>query len=306
MRTARSLLIIALLAGTALVAGCSSSGSKRSGGYYKDDGPGSSIPASIESTPDAVPRIEAQSRGTSRPYVIFGKRYVPLTGERAFRQEGRASWYGRKFHGNKTANGEIYDMYAMTAAHPTLPIPSYARVTNLSNGKSVIVRINDRGPFHPGRIIDLSYAAAWKLGYIAAGSAQVEVELLTPDLIAALAGNRRQAAAPPAAATAIAAATPVPPPQAALPGEPRQDLALDTQANGVFLQLAAFSARDNAESFRARIYRELDWLTGSIRILQQDGLFRLHVGPYRDRAEAGSMAERLRAELQLTPMIVVR
>ncbi len=98
-----------------------------------------------------------------------------------FRQRGTASWYGKRFHGKKTASGEPYDMYAMSAAHPTLPIPSYARVTNLANGRSVIVRVNDRGPFHAGRVIDLSYAAAHKLGYIAQGSAQVEVEAIIPE-----------------------------------------------------------------------------------------------------------------------------
>ncbi len=179
MSTIHRYLAITLIAAAALVAGCSSSGSKRGGGYYKDDGPGSNIPANIEAIPDAVPKIEVHSRGTSRPYVIFGKRYVPLTGERAFRQTGRASWYGRKFHGNKTANGETYNMYAMTAAHPTLPIPSYARVTRVSNGRSIIVRINDRGPFHSGRIIDLSYTAAAKLDLIKHGSGQVVVEAIT-------------------------------------------------------------------------------------------------------------------------------
>ena len=167
-----------------IIAGCSSSGSKR-GGYYKDDGPGSDPPAAIQAIPDASPQIEPHHRATKRPYVVFGKRYIPMSGDRPFRQEGIASWYGRKFHGNKTANGETYDMYAMTAAHPTLPIPSYARVTRVSNGRSVIVRINDRGPFHSSRIIDLSYVAASKLGLIGPGSGRVIVEAITHDDIRA-------------------------------------------------------------------------------------------------------------------------
>ena len=119
-------------------------------------------------------------RFANRPYQVFGKDYVPFASVRPFRQRGMASWYGRKFHGKPTSSGERYDMYAMTAAHTILAIPSYARVTNLSNGRSVIVRVNDRGPFHPERIIDLSYTAAYKLGFVNAGSAQVEVEAILP------------------------------------------------------------------------------------------------------------------------------
>ncbi|WP_245152430.1 septal ring lytic transglycosylase RlpA family protein [Allopusillimonas soli] len=164
----------------AVLAGCAGPGGS-GGGYYKDDGPGTNIPANIQSIPNAVPRIETHARANFRPYTVFGKRYVPISAEQPFRETGTASWYGRKFQGNKTANGEIYDMYAMTAAHPTLPLPSYARVTRVATGKSVIVRINDRGPFHSSRIIDLSYAAAAKLGLIKRGSGKVIVEAITND-----------------------------------------------------------------------------------------------------------------------------
>jgi rare lipoprotein A len=150
------------------------------GGYYKDDGPGEKPPANLAELPVPEPRVEPLHRYANRPYKVFGTDYVPLAQLQPFRQRGTASWYGKRFHGQKTASGEIYDMYAMTAAHPTLPIPSYARVTHLSNGRSVVVRINDRGPFHSARIIDLSYAAAFKLGFTQAGSAQVEVESLLP------------------------------------------------------------------------------------------------------------------------------
>src|SRR5690606_33237751 len=177
MTAARTLTVL-LLTGLLVLAGCSGP-SGRGGGYYKDDGPGSNIPANIESIPDAVPRVEKHSPANFKPYVVFGKRYVPVSDERPFHQTGKASWYGRKFHGKKTANGETYDMYAMSAAHPTLPLPSYARVTRASTGKSVIVRINDRGPFHSSRIIDLSYVAAAKLGIIGPGSGQVIVEAIT-------------------------------------------------------------------------------------------------------------------------------
>jgi len=164
-----------------LVAGCSSTSER--GRYYKDDGPGTRVP-DLASIPEPAPRHEPLHRWANRPYERFGKTYVPLTRVGAFQQRGVASWYGRRFHGNPTSSGEPYDMYKMSAAHPILPIPSFARVTNLSNGRSVVVRINDRGPFHSDRIIDLSYAAAYKLGYVNAGSARVLVEQLVPGGVA--------------------------------------------------------------------------------------------------------------------------
>ncbi len=139
------------------------------------------VAVNIEAIPDAVPRYEPRTRaGNPESYEVLGKRYVTLKASKGFRQKGVASWYGTKFHGRKTANGETYNMYAMTAAHKTLPIPSYVRVTNLNNQRSVIVRINDRGPFHGNRIIDLSYAAAAKLDIIQTGTGYVEIEALEP------------------------------------------------------------------------------------------------------------------------------
>ena len=168
----RRLALIVLV----FAAACSSN----KGGYYKDDGPGSRPPGDLSSIPDAKPRVEPLHRFANRPYEVFGKKYVPLVSLRPFRQRGVASWYGKRFHGQKTASGEIYDMYAMTAAHPILPIPSYVRVTSVKNGAQVIVRINDRGPFHGGRVIDLSYAAASRLGFVGAGSAEVEIQSIVP------------------------------------------------------------------------------------------------------------------------------
>ncbi|KAB2917877.1 MAG: septal ring lytic transglycosylase RlpA family protein, partial [Dechloromonas sp.] len=139
---------------------------KRGGGFYKDDGPGDEIPDGLDDIPDAEPKWEPLHKPATRPYVVLGREYVPNTGLKPYKARGVASWYGKKFHGQKTSNGEIYDMFAMTAAHPTLALPSYVRVTNLGSGKSVIVRVNDRGPFHAGRIIDLSYTAAYKLGLV--------------------------------------------------------------------------------------------------------------------------------------------
>ena len=160
------------------------------GGYYQDDGPGDNAPANLLAVPDAEPKIEPVFPSTTRPYVVFGKTYTPLAANEPLKQRGIGSWYGKKFHGQKTASGERYDMYKMTAAHPTMPLPSYARVTNLSNGNQVIVRVNDRGPFHSSRIIDLSFTAAMKLGYVGKGSSELEVERLMPAEIARLEKSR--------------------------------------------------------------------------------------------------------------------
>ena len=172
MRRLAAVLLLALLTA------CSSTSKK--GGYYKDDGPERNPPSNLDRVPDARPRAEKLNGAANRPYVVFGKKYVPLTRVQPFHQRGLASWYGKRFHGQRTSSGETYDMYAMTAAHPVLPIPSYARVTSLKTGKQVVVRINDRGPFHSGRVIDLSYAAAYRLGLIGAGSGEVEVEAIVP------------------------------------------------------------------------------------------------------------------------------
>jgi len=264
-------LVLALsLSGCGLFAKREAPPATAKGGYYKDDGPGDAPPPNLDALPDAVPRVEPLHRFANRPYQVFGRDYVPLATVGPFRQRGMASWYGRRFNGGKTSSGEPYDMYAMTAAHPTLPIPSYARVTNAASGRSVVVRINDRGPFHADRAIDLSYAAAYKLGYAAAGSALVDIEAVVPD-------------------DAVTAAVPLQP-----------------AAAGVYLQLGAFSARESAESFRARILRELAWLSDAIHVVAGGALFRLHLGPFRSQDEARPVAERIRAELNVAPLFIVR
>ena len=218
---------------------------------------------------------------------------VPMKALQPYKARGVASWYGRKFHGQKTSSGEIYDMFAMTAAHPTLPIPSYVRVTNLANGSAVVVRVNDRGPFLHERLIDLSYAAAWKLGYIGAGSARVEVESVLP-------GEAPKEAPPADTLLALTKA------EAAAPAPAEPPLPAVQELRGTFLQLGAFGSQDNAESFRARLARQLDWLTESIHIQARDGMYRLHLGPYRDAQEAGRVAERIREALALKPFVIQR
>ena len=154
---------------------------RKAGGYYLNDGPPKGVTqAQLDAVKEPVPRAERFVSGTLKPYVAMGKSYRPMTKLTPYRARGTASWYGTRYHGLPTASGERYDVMKLTAAHPTLPIPSYVRVTNVENGRTLVVRVNDRGPFHADRIIDLSYAAAAKLGYAAQGRALVEIDAILP------------------------------------------------------------------------------------------------------------------------------
>ncbi|MGJ7485570.1 septal ring lytic transglycosylase RlpA family protein [Variovorax sp. LT2P21] len=201
MTPGRGPAALALIGAALVLAGCAS-GPK--GGSFGRDGAPTSPPSNLSAVPDAEPRVEPVrgSGGTSKPYTVLGRAYTPITDDRPFRESGLVSWYGTKFHSQSTASGEPYDMYAMTAAHKTLPLPSYVRVRNPANGREVIVRVNDRGPFHDGRVIDLSYTAAAKLDLLR-GVAPVEIERLTNEDIRTGAwrrgGDTMLAAAPPAA-----------------------------------------------------------------------------------------------------------
>ena len=267
---------------------------KYSGGFYKDDGPGDKPPEDIDAIPDAVPKAEPLHRFANNPSSVLGRDYVPLQEARSYRARGVGSWYGRKFHGQKTSSGEPYDMYGMTAAHPTLPIPSYARVTNPANGKSVVVRINDRGPFHAGRLIDLSWTAAWKLGYIGEGSSVVEVESVLP-------GQTFAAASAPANAD-----DPIARMAAAEPEPPLAPLPQVQDARGHFLQLGAFGNRDNAEALRSRLARELGKLAEKLVVQSAGQLFRVQLGPWPDAAAAQLAGGRLRETFGMTPLVVQR
>ncbi|RTZ15335.1 septal ring lytic transglycosylase RlpA family protein [Vibrio aquaticus] len=171
-------LLLSTVLASLVLAGCSSSPSKR---YSIDDDVAPDAPISVDHIEDATPQYEPYSLGGNSNYTLRGESYTIIKEPNGFKQEGKASWYGKKFHGHLTSNGEIYDMYSMTAAHKELPIPSYVKVTNKDNGKTTIVRVNDRGPFHEGRIIDLSYAAALKLDVIRTGTANVAIEVITVD-----------------------------------------------------------------------------------------------------------------------------
>jgi peptidoglycan lytic transglycosylase len=271
-----------------LLAACASE--PRHPGFYSEDGPPERVPPDLLATPDAIPRDEAPNPYANRPYVALGRTYVPDVSNAPFHQRGIASWYGRQFQGNRTASGEHYDMFAMTAAHRTLPIPSYARVTNTHDGRSVIVRINDRGPFLRDRIIDLSYAAAARLGIAGPGSGEVEVERIiagsqmahaaaaplpaarpAPAAPAAQLPGAAPAAAPADASAAVAFAVPPAgsePAPRALPdpavgptaGTGGASATADTQpsrpaAGGAHwsVQLGAFAVATNAEALRDRL-----------------------------------------------------
>lgn len=272
----------------------SSGTNTKPGGYYQNDGPGpaGSTPNNLDAIPDAVPRTEKYHSGANKPYTVFGRTYVPVVTNEPFRQTGMASWYGRKYHGNTTSIGEVYDMYAMTAAHPTLPLPSYVRVTNPANQKTVVVRVNDRGPFLAERIIDLSYVAAHRLGLVQKGSGLVTVERV----FAGTGAGAGTASTPP----------PRPPTTAATPNVTPTAIEISpitTEDKALFLQLGAFSGEDNANIFRDRMTRELDWNREPLLVHFRDGLWRVRMGPYTSRAEAEAILARVRTSHDFSPVI---
>lgn len=244
----------------------------RAGGYYLDDGPEANPPQNLHEVPDAVPRNEPLHRFANRPYEVMGVGYTPVSRPGNFRQEGIASWYGKRFHGRKTASGEIYDMYGMTAAHPTLPIPSYVRVTSLESGKSVIVRINDRGPFHGNRVIDLSYTAAFKLGLLGKGSGRVRVESIDP---------------------------------AAFPAQ-TEGLQGSASRPGYYVQLGAFGNPENAEKLLAQAREALGIAAELTQVALADGLHRANLGPFENQAEASGWVEKTRAALGIAAITITR
>ena len=272
----------ASLCAAALLAGCAS------GPSGMKDGPEARPPAGLERVPDAVPRIEPlRVGGPNKPYRVLGRSYTPLTEDLPLKESGLASWYGRKFHGQPTANGETYDMYAMTAAHKTMPLPSYARVRNPANGREVIVRVNDRGPFAEGRVIDLSYTAALKLGVLG-GVAPVQVERLTFDDIRR--GRWREAGRETGregqregGLDTITANAPAD----GLPGDA-------SPGAGFWLQLGAFRQRDGAVLLQQQVLATPEADIDAVAVFEEQGLFRVQAGPYATRAQAQQAAERLR------------
>lgn len=224
-------------------------------------------PPDVSQVPNAEPRVEPLSRAGNRPsYEVWGKVYQVLPSARGYVQEGTASWYGEKFHGYATSNGEIYDMYKMSAAHRSLPLPTFARVTSLDSGNSVIVRINDRGPFHSEREIDLSYAAAYQLGFTEAGTGRVRVEAIDPQELTL-------------ASSASAVQTP-------------ESQILDTRTDSSgYLQVAALSDRGSATQLKRQLESRLDQ---NVRIADDGGVYRVQVGPVGHQQEELALRETLR------------
>ncbi|MFD2229329.1 septal ring lytic transglycosylase RlpA family protein [Alkalimarinus sediminis] len=250
----------------------------------------------VSELPDPVPVYEPKSRGGNMSsYKVWGKTYHVLPTAEGYKERGGASWYGAKFHGHKTSNGETYNMYEMSAAHKSLPLPTYAKVTNLDNGRSVIVRINDRGPFHEGRIIDLSYAAAKKLGYYSSGIAHVEVEAIT-------------VAPPSSTVSAPVVAT-----------KPNQSAAAKSLANGYgyFVQVGAFSTESAAQQLKQRVDAEIkESAYASAASVSSSNVktasdmskvfHRVRLGPFYDLREAEQLLKQLTESNVGSPMIITR
>ncbi len=227
-------------------------------------------PIDVSAIPDAIPRAEPRSRyGNPESYVVYGQRYYTLPSSKGYSERGKASWYGTKFHGKRTSSGEPYDLYGMTAAHKTLPLPTYVEVTNLQNGRTIIVKVNDRGPFHDDRIIDLSYSAAAKLGILGKGTGKVEVRAIDTESD----GTRQLAAVTPAAPAT----------------------STTTVAENLYLQVGAFSSPENAERLRNEI---LEQQIGDVRVVETTGttgtFYKVQVGPLTNTTEADRVARALK------------
>jgi rare lipoprotein A len=304
-----------------LMVGCATTG----GG----DGPPDEEP-DLSGIEDAVPKVEPRSRyGNPKSYVVFGKRYYTRAHSGGYVEKGLASWYGKKFHGRRTSSGERYNMYGMTAAHKTLPLPTYAQVTNLKNGRRVVVRVNDRGPFHGGRVIDLSYAAARKLGVVKTGTAMVEVRAIDPrnpasgrnkdkfvadqhlsTRVAKAAPVRKAPSSSKGVASSPGEETSVRMASAASPGgsqasgpagsEPRIAVAskasLSSVKSAMYLQVGAFGSRSNAEQLRRQL---IEHLAENVQVrtvdMNQAPLYKVHVGPLNSRLAASDVSEKLAA-----------
>lgn len=255
-----------------LLVGCGSTGSSSSPPHNPNEGRyslkhdrGPSKGVNLDHVKDAVPRAEPRSRGGNRsPYRVLGKTYYVMPSADGYRERGVASWYGKKFHGHKTSNGEVYDMYAMSAAHKALPLPTFLRVTNLDNGRQVIVRVNDRGPFHGNRLIDLSYAAAYKLDMLKKGTARVELEAITPSNTPVTTSTSGGSSA----STAV----------------------------GRYFQLGAYASRQAAENVQREARNVLPGLKVRVQPATVNGrqLYRVQAGPLSTRHPVGSDLERLR------------
>jgi rare lipoprotein A len=283
-----------------------SASSTKSGGYYLDDGPGDNPPQDIDSIPDAMPKKEPLFDRANKPYIALGNSYKPMTSYQPYKASGVSSWYGKRYHGKKTSSGEVYDMYSMTAAHPTLPLPSYVKVTNPVNGRFVVVRVNDRGPFKNDRIIDLSYAAAYKLRFSAQGSTQVIVEAIdtnntSSNYVASYTQTDKTSSLPAPTATSPATEDSATTPKSAAPIQTNENS--NTQLGGYFVQVGAFKNEVNADLLIKKIQGLDIENNAGINKVYNSGLYRLKLGPYDSKKTAEDTAASIRKQLN-SPTII--
>jgi len=281
------------------------------GGYYLDDGPGDNPPADIDSIPDAQLKTETPLVSPNKPYTALGKKYIPMTRYAPYYQQGIASWYGKRYHGRKTSSGEVYDMYGMSGAHPTLPIPSYVRVTNPVNKRSVIVRINDRGPFKHDRLIDLSYAAAYKLRITSRGSGPVEVEWIdtSPEALQKMKTNPVATSTSPASITPVAYKEPLSTAIAATPAlvapapAPAPANNIESRAASYFVQVGAFKNELNGAILQQKILGLELAGDAAVTNVYNDGIYRVRLGPFSSKKEADVSANKVRKQLNLSAIV---
>ena len=289
------LILLSMLTGCASVPSFKNEGvttpSKKGGGYYLDDGPGDHPPENIDAIPDATPKVEPFNARANQPYIALDNKYIPMTSFYPYKERGVASWYGKRYHGKKTSIGEYYDMYSMTGAHTTLPIPCYVRVTNTENGKSVIVRINDRGPFKKDRVIDLSFAAAYKLRLSDKGSGPVEVELIDPRQFSALKKT-------PDVITEKIKEKEVTPTQVkteeAVANEP------------LYIQAGAFKNEKNADLLLKQLSEMKLENTPPFKKQFSEDLFHVVIGPFNSKNEATNIADLIKSKIKISIFVIAK
>ena len=263
---------------------------KKGGGYYLDDGPGDRPPENMDAIPDAIPKVEPFNVRANQPYIALDNKYTPMTSFYPYKEKGIASWYGKRYHGKKTSVGEIYDMYTMTGAHTTLPIPCYVRVTNTENGKSVIVRINDRGPFKKDRVIDLSFAAAYKLRLSDKGSGPVEVELIDPRQFSALKKTSDAITEKIKEKEVVSVQT--------------KSVDILELSDAIFIQAGAFKNEKNADLLLKQLTdMKLENSPPSKKQFSED-LFHVVIGPFNSKDEATRISDLIKSKIKISIFIL--
>ena len=263
---------------------------KKGGGYYLDDGPGDRPPENMDAIPDAIPKVEPFNVRANQPYIALDNKYTPMTSFYPYKEKGIASWYGKRYHGKKTSVGEFYDMYSMTGAHTTLPIPCYVRVTNTENGKSVIVRINDRGPFKKDRVIDLSFAAAYKLRLSDKGSGPVEVELIDPRQFSALKKTSDAVTEKIKEKEVVSVQT--------------KSIDILEPSDAIFIQAGAFKNEKNADLLLKQLTdMKLENSPPSKKQFSED-LFHVVIGPFNSKDEATRISDLIKSKIKISIFIL--